>query len=78
MSSESSILDDQVIDNSVMLLQSSTKLLERIHSYLVQNPLEMITVEEFVTFAELLFKANDLAYELIRLVKNKGNACERG
>ena len=78
MSSESSILGDQMIDNSVMLLQSSTKLLERIHSYLVQNPLRMITVEEFVTFAELLFKANDLAYELIRLVKNKGNACERG
>mgnify|MGYP000849817725 CR=1 FL=1 len=78
MSSESSILDDQMIDNSVMLLQSSTKLLGRIHSYLVQNPLKMITVEEFVTFAELLFKANDLAYELMRLVKNKENECERG
>ena len=78
MSSDSSIINDQMIDNSVMQLQSSTKLLERIHSYLVQNPLEMITVEEFETVAELLFKSNDLVYELIRLVKNKGNACERG
>jgi hypothetical protein len=38
----------------------------------------MITVEEFVTVAEMLFKANALAYELMRLVKKKGNACERG
>jgi len=54
MSSESSILDDQMIDNSVMLLQSSTKLLERIHSYLVQNPLKIITVEELLGSVKLL------------------------
>ena len=78
MGSESSILNDKMTDNSVMLLQSSTKLLERIHSYLVQKPLEMITIKELLIVAELVIKANTLAYELIRLVKNKGNACERG
>ncbi len=78
MSSESSILNDKMTDNSVMLLQSSTKLLERIHSYLVQKPLEMITIKELLIVAELVIKANTLAYELMRLVKNKENECERG
>lgn len=78
MGSESSILNDKMTDNSVMLLQSSTKLLERIHSYLVQKPLEMITIEELLIVAELVIKANTLAYELMRLVKNKENECERG
>lgn len=78
MGSESSILNDKMTDNSVMLLQSSTKLLERIHSYLVQKPLEMITIKELLIVAELAIKANTLAYELMRLVKNKENECERG
>ncbi|NCB72915.1 MAG: hypothetical protein EOM45_14180 [Clostridia bacterium] len=78
MGSESSILNDKMTDNSVMLLQSSTKLLERIHSYLVQKPLEMITIKELLIVAELVIKANTLAYELMRLVKNKENECERG
>ena len=78
MGSESSILKDKMTDNSVMLLQSSTKLLERIHSYLVQKPLEMITIKELLIVAELVIKANTLAYELMRLVKNKENECERG
>jgi hypothetical protein len=78
MGSESFILNDKMTDNSVMLLQSSTKLLERIHSYLVQKPLEMITIKELLIVAELVIKANTLAYELMRLVKNKENECERG
>lgn len=78
MGSESSILNDKMTDNSVMLLQSSTKLLERIHSYLVQKPLEMIAIKELLIVAELVIKANTLAYELMRLVKNKENECERG
>lgn len=78
MGSESSILNDKMTDNSVMLLQSSTKLLERIHSYLVQKPLEMITIKELLIVAELVIKANTLAYELMRLVKNKENECVRG
>jgi hypothetical protein len=78
MGSQSSILNDKMTDNSVMLLQSSTKLLERIHSYLVQKPLEMITIKELLIVAELVIKANTLAYELMRLVKNKENECERG
>lgn len=78
MGSESSILNDKMTDNSVMLLQSSTKLLERIHSYLVQKPLEKITIKELLIVAELVIKANTLAYELMRLVKNKENECERG
>ena len=51
MGSESFILNDKMTDNSVMLLQSSTKLLERIHSYLVQKPLEMITIKELLIVA---------------------------
>jgi hypothetical protein len=78
MGSESFILNDKMTDNSVMLLQSSTKLLERIHSYLVQKPLEKITIKELLIVAELVIKANTLAYELMRLVKNKENECERG
>jgi len=78
MGSESFILNDKMTENSVMLLQSSTKLLERIHSYLVQKPLEKITIKELLIVAELVIKANTLAYELMRLVKNKENECERG
>lgn len=78
MVSDGSILNDKMIDNSVKLLQRSTKLLEQIHSYLVQKPLEMITIEEFLTIAEFVFRTNTLAYKLMRLVKNKGNECERG
>jgi hypothetical protein len=38
----------------------------------------MITIKELLIVAELVIKANTLAYELMRLVKNKENECERG
>jgi hypothetical protein len=77
MSSESSIPNDQIIDNSVMLLQRCTKLLKRLLAYL-EDPLNANTVEEFLIAVELIFQADTLANKLMRLVKNKGNECERG
>jgi hypothetical protein len=77
MSPESSIPNDQIIDNSVMLLQRCTKLLKRLLAYL-EDPLNANTVEEFLIAVELIFQADTLANKLMRLVKNKGNECERG
>jgi hypothetical protein len=77
MSSESSIPNDQIIDNSVMLLQRCTKLLKRLLAYL-EDPLNANTVEEFLIAVELISQADTLANKLMRLVKNKGNECERG